>query len=92
MNNRSGDEPARAPDVPDVNRYVLERYSKRAACYWQASRHNKRAYKVMRYLTVILGALVTLLSSLSSADFVQGSLEVGFAVLTPHLDSPGTRC
>jgi Protein of unknown function (DUF4231) len=60
---------------------------KTIAYYWKASQYNKRSYKVTRYLLIVLGALVTLISSLASANFVQASglLSVSFAVLTPLL-------
>ena len=64
---------------------VLQRYDRRIAYYWKASRHNKRSYKTMRSLLTILGALLTLVSSLSSASFIKGRLAVVFAVLTPLL-------
>jgi Protein of unknown function (DUF4231) len=65
---------------------LLDRYQERIQYYYKASQNNKRAYKTARYLTVVLGALVTLLASLSSAYFVRGTwLETGFYVLTPLL-------
>ena len=65
---------------------LLDRYQERIQYYSKASQNNKRAYKTARYLTVVLGALVTLLASLSSAFFVRGTwLEIGFDVLTPLL-------
>jgi hypothetical protein len=65
---------------------VLDRYQERIKYYSKASRNNKRAYKTARYLTVVLGALVTLLASLSSAYFVRGTrLEIAFDLLTPLL-------
>lgn len=69
----------------DPHEYVLRRYEERIAYYWKTSRHNKRLYKTTRYLTVVLGALVTLTSSLAAADFIKSSqaLSVGFAVATP---------
>jgi hypothetical protein len=68
----------------DARKCLLDRYQERIAYYWKASRDNRRAYKATRYLTVVLGAVVTLLSSLSSAYFVRGTwLETGFDVLTP---------
>jgi len=44
---------------------LLDRYQERIQYYSNASQNNKRAYKTARYLTVVLGALVTLLASLS---------------------------
>jgi hypothetical protein len=65
---------------------LLDRYQERIQYYSKASQNNKRAYKTARYLTVVLGALVTLLASLSSAYFVRGTwLETGFNVVTPAL-------
>jgi len=65
---------------------LLDRYQERIRYYSKASQNNRRAYKTARYLTVTLGALVTLLASLSSAYFVRGTwLETGFDVLTPLL-------
>jgi hypothetical protein len=65
---------------------LLDRYQERIRYYYKASENNKRAYKMARYLTVLLGALVTLLASLSSAYFVRGTwFETGFNVLTPLL-------
>ena len=65
---------------------LLDRYQERIQFYIKASQNNRRAYKTARYLTVVLGALVTLLASLSSAFFVRGTwLEIGFDILTPLL-------
>ena len=65
---------------------LLDRYQQRIEYYSKASQNNRRAYKTARYLTVVLGALVTLLASLSSAFFVRGTwLETGLDVLTPLL-------
>ncbi len=67
--------------------YVLERYGNAVSYYWKASRLNKRAYKLTRSLTVVLGAVVTLLASLASASFIDSSpfWKAGFAVATPVL-------
>ncbi len=80
----SGQATAMAPE-PDARDFILKRYQERINYYWGASKYNKRSYKLTRYLTVILGALVTLISSMSSADFVKGVkwVAVSFAVLTP---------
>jgi hypothetical protein len=65
---------------------LLDRYQERIQYYSKAAQNNRRAYKTARYLTVVLGALVTLLASLSSAYFIRGTwLETGFDVLTPLL-------
>jgi hypothetical protein len=71
----------------EARQYVLKRYDDQIAYYWKASANNKRYYQVTRYLLIVLGAFVTLISSLSSADFVKASssLSVAFAVGTPLL-------
>lgn len=65
--------------------YVLKQYEDKINYYWGASRSNKLAYKRYRAWTIILGALVTLISSISAADFVQRPdwLRITFAVATP---------
>ena len=71
----------------DIQKLVLDRYDENIAYYRTGSRYNKRAYKATRYLMILLGALVTMISSLSSADFIKArpALSVTFAVLTPIL-------
>jgi len=59
-----------AEEGDNLDNYVENRYNNAIDYYWQASRNNKRAYKLTRSLTVILGALVTLIASLSSASFI----------------------
>jgi len=81
----TGQAPAPMPDIDDTKNQVLERYDKRIAYYWKASQYNKRSYKSTRFLLIFLGALVTLVSSLTSANFIKGPLSVAFAILTPLL-------
>ena len=73
---------ALAPSNPDYKKLVLDRYDESIAYYWKASQSNKRSYKLTRYLMIVLGALVTLVASLSSANFIKsnGFLNVSFAV------------
>ena len=47
--------------------YIKKRYEQTIDYYWKASKTNKNWYKITRSLTVILGALVTLIASLSSS-------------------------
>ena len=65
--------------------YILKKYEDRVNYYWKASRNNKNSYKRVRFWTVLLGSLVTLVSSLSAAEFVQKPdwLRISFAVATP---------
>lgn len=77
--------PTISANAESYKKQVLERYDKRIAYYWKASQYNKRSYKATRYLLIILGALVTLVSSLTSANFIKGSLSIVFAIVTPIL-------
>ena len=71
-------------DDPKV--IVMARYDDAISYYWAASKSNKRLYKLTRYLTIALGAFVTLISSLQSAEFIKtANLVTVFAVLTPLL-------
>jgi hypothetical protein len=80
-----GQPPATVPSTESAKNLVLERYDQRIAYYWKASQYNKRSYKATRFLLIVLGALVTLVSSLTSANFVKGAVAVGFAIATPIL-------
>ena len=66
-------------------KYVLDRYKNQIDYYWKTSSINKNAYKRSRTWTIILGALVTLVSSLASATFIDSSafLNTLFSVATP---------
>jgi hypothetical protein len=63
--------------------YVLQRYEQAISYYWHVSKTNKRWYKWTRYLTVILGATVTLLASLSSSDLIIGSWKTMVGIAAP---------
>lgn len=78
--------PPTAASNDEAKSQILESYKKRIEYYWNASNYNKRSYKTTRYLLIILGALVTLVASLSSADFIKsGPLAIVFSVGTPLL-------
>ena len=73
-------------EIPtDVRKFLLQTYSDKIAYYWKSSTSNKRAYKITRILTLVLGALVTMMSSLTSVKFTDGNAWLGatFAVCTP---------
>src|SRR5262249_703991 len=72
-------------EFEDLRGQVLARYDKRIEYYWKASRYNKRSYKATRFLLIVLGALVTLVSSLSSASFIKDGLSVPFSIVPPLL-------
>ena len=65
--------------------YILKKYNDRINYYWKASRNNKNSYKRVRFWTVVLGSLVTLVSSLSAAAFFQNPEWVKnlFSIATP---------
>jgi hypothetical protein len=65
--------------------YVLNQYKSKIDYYWKSSSSNKKAFKRYRTWTIILGSLVTLISSISAAAFVQEPkwLNILFSVATP---------
>ena len=65
--------------------YVLNQYKSKIDYYWAASSSNKKAYKRFRTWSIVLGALVTFISSLSAAEFIQSLdwLRIVFAIATP---------
>ncbi len=71
----------------DMDKYIQERYRDAIDYYWRSSKSNKRWYKITRSLTVIVGALVTLIASLSSSTIIDQCPTVSmlFALGTPAL-------
>ncbi len=70
--------------------YIDERFEEAIKYYWKASRNNKRYYKLTRSLTVVLGALVTLIASLSAGEYVESgfwaaALTIGTPILAATL-------
>ena len=65
--------------------YVLNQYKSKIDYYWGASSSNKKAFKRYRTWTIILGSLVTLISSISAAEFLQDPawIKYTFSVATP---------
>ena len=65
--------------------YVLKKYDDLIKYYWQTSKKNKKFFKWTRSLTIVLGAVVTLIASLSSASFIQDKVwaDTAFAIMTP---------
>jgi len=66
-------------------KYIEERYNDQIGYYWKKSTSNKKMYKQSRFWVITLGALVTIISSISAADFIQMNegLRILFAVATP---------
>lgn len=54
----------------EMDKYIQGRYDNLISYYWSASKKNKRWYKITRSLTVIFGALVTLIASLTSSELI----------------------
>ena len=71
-------------DVEPPEKYLRQRYAAAIAYYWRVAQMNKRAYKWSRYLTIFLGSAVTLVASLSSAEFSKQHATL-FGILTPCL-------
>ena len=72
------------PMVVD-DEYVLNQYKAKIDYYWGSSSFNKKAFKRYRTWTIVLGSLVTLVSSISAAEFFQDPiwLKNVFSVATP---------
>lgn len=71
--------------IVDKNAYVHSAYESALNYYRSARRKTKRSYKTYRFLSIFLGSLVTLISSLSVTSYVQDRPVVAgiFAVATP---------
>lgn len=81
-------------EEPDINnatdhldKYIRTRYESAINYYWTASRTNRSWYKITRALTIIFGAVVTLVASLSSSSIFpeEGSIHYIFSLGTPVL-------
>lgn len=72
-------------DNSEEKDHIVKKYEDQINYYWKASKSNKNSYKLYRSLTIILGALVTLIASISSAEFISSddNLRTLFAVGTP---------
>lgn len=70
----------------EMDDYIQKRYSNAISYYWTSSKSNKRWYKLTRSLTVIFGALVTLVAALASSEiFAVSPWSEIFAIGTPVL-------
>lgn len=70
----------------EMDKHVQKRYEDAINYYWGASRANKLWYKRTRSYTVILGALVTLIASLTSSQIINDKgLTTVFELGTPIL-------
>lgn len=77
-------EIANAASDETIEAYVKKRYDDAIGYYWRAAATNKRTYKLNRSLIIILGAGVTLLSSLLSASFLQDTWwSTAISIATP---------
>jgi len=67
------DEITKIETVPENqrNQYVLQQYRERIDYYWKASRANKNGYKYSRYLIIVLGSVVTLITSLVASKVIE---------------------
>ncbi len=69
--------PDEIPEIETVpenqrNQYVLQQYRTRIDYYWKAGKANKNGYKYSRYLVIVLGSLVTLITSLVASEVIKG--------------------
>ena len=69
-----------------MDKHIQDRYKNAINYYWGASRANKRWYKRTRSYTVIIGALVTLIASLTSSQIINDNgIKTAFELGTPIL-------
>ena len=70
----------------EMDKYIQERYEGAIEYYWEASINNKKWYKRTRSFTVIIGASVTLIASLTTSEIIIDSWAKNvFAFGTPIL-------
>lgn len=82
MTEQVGDAPLDQPSglsPAERKEYVVRRYERMIRYYWRAASFNKRAYKWTRYWLIVLGAFVTLVTALSSADWVKADARLARA-------------
>ena len=70
-----------------MDKFIRGKYEDAINYYWEASRSNKAWYKTTRSLTIIFGALVTLIASLASSEIINEFelTKVLFSIGTPVL-------
>ncbi len=86
MSKQQQSESIDAIPVEGRNQYVLEQYRKRIDYYWLASSKNKKGYTWSRYLIIILGSVVTLITSLSASEIIIGwEMDKFLHILAPVL-------
>ena len=73
--------------IQDMDEFIRGRYENAINYYWKASKSNKAWYKTTRSLTIILGALVTLIASLASSEIINQfeTTKTLFSIGTPIL-------
>jgi len=73
--------------IQDMDKHVYEVYDGQIKYYRKKAIDNRESYKTYRFLTVFLGALVTLIASLSTSNIIQVNPWIGgtFAIATPIL-------
>ncbi|MCP4360846.1 MAG: DUF4231 domain-containing protein [Chloroflexi bacterium] len=71
----------------NLDKYVLCRYNKSIKYYWRSSRRNKQYYKITQGTILVLGALITFISSISIAtkNSSYEFLDLAFSITTPIL-------
>lgn len=65
----------------EMDKHINGRYVDAINYYWNASKNNKKWYKLTRSFTVILGALVTLIASLSSSNLIESTVFKDYFVI-----------
>ena len=73
--------------IKDMDKHVYKAYHDQIKYYRVKATQNKVSYKNFRFLTIFLGALVTLVSSLTTTDLIQANKVIAgiFTLATPIL-------
>lgn len=73
--------------IDDIDKHVFMAYHNQIKYYREKAGYNKKSYKSYRFLTILLGAVVTLIASLTTSDIIQYNkwIEGIFTIATPVL-------
>lgn len=77
--------------IRNMDKYVYDAYKNQIDYYWRKASYNKKSYKNFRFLTIFLGALVTLVASLTTSsiiasnEWVRGVFTIGTPVIAAAL-------
>jgi hypothetical protein len=76
---------AKTGKIENFDQFVHEEYNNQINWHLKTSKYIRQRYKLYRYSTIILGALVTLIASLSTTEIIANSdlWSIVFVIATP---------